>query len=422
MNKFNNGIDADSENEEFGETEHIAGERTRHRDTHISFHFRPSGEVTLDGLSGKTAKERRRQQATKIIFLGASIEALGQNRWIHYSRNKNAYTGQKRYRGKEYTYAFVPSAVDCLEELGVIEHQRAFPCAPMAGSYGYQSRFRLVPDAGLILPKYCCDPFETVRLKDASKRLVDYPETDRTLRMRRETYEINEALCSIEIELESEACVRRGPHIFCQTGNLDDNLQPKCVVINPARNSVYRVFSNGKWNLGGRLYGGWWQNVPSSERTNIHIDGFATVEEDYQQLHPRLLYHFVDKEPIGDAYTIDGWDRPLCKRSFNIAINARTEFAAIGAIQNLVGGPGARECATKLLGAIKNHHRPIERFFHTGIGLTLQHIDSQMASHVVRSMLKQGIVCLPIHDSFIVRAGNQSQLLEVMEEAYCCVI
>ena len=51
-----------------------------------------------------------------------------------------------------------------------------------------------------------------------------------------------------------------------------------------------RVFSRGSMERGGRFYGGWWQFIPSEFREFITINGLATVEIDFSELHPRLLY------------------------------------------------------------------------------------------------------------------------------------
>lgn len=44
------------------------------------------------------------------------------------------------------------------------------------------------------------------------------------------------------------------------------------------------------------------------------------------------------------------------------------------------------------------------------MGLKAQYIDSQIAEAVVLELLKEDIVVLPVHDSFIVPAGYQSAL------------
>ena len=56
---------------------------------------------------------------------------------------------------------------------------------------------------------------------------------------------------------------------------------------------LVRIFSNGRFDYGGRFYRGWWQHVPSDLRKHITIDGKATNEYDYSQLNPHMIYAFV---------------------------------------------------------------------------------------------------------------------------------
>ena len=52
------------------------------------------------------------------------------------------------------------------------------------------------------------------------------------------------------------------------------------------------------------------------------------------------------------------------------------------------------------------------------MGLTLQYEDSQIAEDVMLQMAERGAVVLPVHDSFIVRASYEQELIEVMNEAF----
>ena len=53
-----------------------------------------------------------------------------------------------------------------------------------------------------------------------------------------------------------------------------------------------------------------------------------------------------------------------------------------------------------------------------GIGLESQFVDSQIAESVMLKMLKDGIVCLPIHDSFLVPSGHHQILSSVMKDTF----
>ncbi len=208
-------------------------------------------------------------------------------------------------------------------------------------------------------------------------------------------------------------------------------------MVNTAHTKLYRVF-NGGWCQGGRFYGGWWQNVPKTYRAAIRMDDAPTVEPDYSRLHPNLLY-FRAGETLGDdPYDIPGWPVPIVKRAFLIVINARNYRSAVGAIaatireyphddedaflevarhDDIYQDEAACIDAANLIRGIKDRHQPIARYFHSGIGLELQNLDSRMAEMVMRSMRKKVIAVLPIHDSFMVPIDAESMLLEAMSEA-----
>jgi hypothetical protein len=103
------------------------------------------------------------------------------------------------------------------------------------------------------------------------------------------------------------------------------------------------------------------------------------------------------------------------KRAFNIAVNADTEIAGIRAIAQEIGGEGAHAKARELLETIKARHTPIAGFFGSGAGLRLQRHDADLAERVVLHLLGQGILVLPVHDSFIVQRRHASARDEVMD-------
>jgi hypothetical protein len=67
---------------------------------------------------------------------------------------------------------------------------------------------------------------------------------------------------------------------------------------------------------------------------------------------------------------------------------------------------------------VNKHHKPIIKYFGTGIGISLMYTDSVIAEDVMLSFLKQGVIVLPIHDSFIVRSGYQSSLEAQMKASF----
>ena len=57
----------------------------------------------------------------------------------------------------------------------------------------------------------------------------------------------------------------------------------------------------------------------------------------------------------------------------------------------------------------------IQRAFFSDAGLTLMNVDSGMAERIMLTLLRRGIVVLPVHDSFLIWARKMGLLQEVME-------
>ena len=333
------------------------------RDKSLSFHWESESSDWLALLDLPPAPTRKARQAVAAILLDASLEAHGLGRWISYSRRRGFYTGLRRYHGTAYTYRSVVGGVDALVDARLLDHEKA----PAGSATGWQSSFR----ASLKLleliespPLVTYDPGETVRLK-LNGHLVGYEDTGGTKKQRRNLAAFNEAIGAAELDIHVDGMVRNKNVV---------RIGDQCLY--PAQKSLHRVF-NDDWGKGGRLFGPWWQQTKSAHRRTISIDGSPTVERDYPQLHPRLLYRRAGVPLEGDAYTLDGWSRPHCKLAFNILLNAPNWHAARGAIVKETGLPPER--AAQLIDAIKAWHRPIARYFHSGVGLELQNIDAGMA-------------------------------------------
>jgi hypothetical protein len=181
------------------------------------------------------------------------------------------------------------------------------------------------------------------------------------------------------------------------------------------------VFHRGDFNLGGRFYGGHWQNIPAEGgRDQITINGEPTSEVDYRGMHIRLLYQEADKPMPDDPY--DFAPRDQAKLALLIAINARSHSSAVRALADAlrrgggVGDPYAT--AQKLLRAAKARHPDIAWALASDAGVRLMRKDSELAERIMLETLHAiGIAPLAVHDSFIVPANQEGRLMETMEAA-----
>ena len=375
------------------------------RDQALSFHWAGITDAQLAAAGLQSKGGSKRQQCRRAIVANL-ICAHHSDQWVSYARDRNAYTGRRRYEGAAYTYTHVRTVVDELDELGLIHHDRAWP-----GRFGLRSRMKatqaLITAIGPV-DQFEYHPGEVIRLKDAAGRLVDYVDTPYTCGIRHEVAAVNEAFRSVNINLVSTDVAWNGIAV-----HLDG------AVVHPARVVGHRVF-NGGWRFGGRLYGPFWQNLNKQRRRQLTMDGVGVIEHDFAQLHPRLLYAQCGRPIEGDAYTIRGYEgaRNAVKLAWQILINAQSPKAAVPALARELGGLELQFEAARLLQALEDHHRPIAAAFYTGAGLTLQRRDSDLMMEILRQCLSEGIVALPVHDSLIVPEGARADRVQEIMNAH----
>lgn len=207
-------------------------------------------------------------------------------------------------------------------------------------------------------------------------------------------------------------------------------------ILSPVVFSITRIFNDGSFDRGGRYYSSA-QGFKSQLRLLLSIDNEPVIEVDYKGLHPSLLYQRAGlPEPIQDAYTIAGYPRKLVKKAFNILINRRKNAPATNSLifylnknkQQYVDDkyPVAptidKPYCEALERAIRDHHKPIEHFFCTGVGLELQNHDSLLCGAIFDYFLiKTGSIVLAVHDSFIVKQSDIPQLAEAIRYAEATV-
>jgi hypothetical protein len=191
-----------------------------------------------------------------------------------------------------------------------------------------------------------------------------------------------------------------------------------------AATALYRSFKYD-WQHGGRLYGGWWIQVPKEERPHLTINGVATIELDYAQLHPSILFARVGKQLDFDPYSLLGFDNPaireIGKNTFARLLNRTPINGEIKPLKltkedlaQLPKGMNGEEYMQRFLAPLE----PISKWFGSGEGTRLQRQDSDLAVDVLGRLLFQGIVALPVHDSFIVQLNHRDSLIQAMEESY----
>lgn len=321
-------------------------------------------------------------------------DAARANKMLSYSRTRQFYDARDCH--PLFSYRRVVRAADTLDAGGWLIHHKQCP-----GGRGWQSAMAGTPQFvaelnKLAHPMALVLPRKTVVLRDTEGRSIDVPKTRTVARMERKIFDINEAMAATDARTSSGVSLGA---------------------------PVVRIF-NENMDRGGRLYGlgASWQNIPAIERPRISIDGDPVVELDYSTLHPSLLYAEVGVVPPLDCYAIGAWPRPLVKKALLVLINAPTlnkvrvylahcdEMAALYPAD----GQDALRKAQQVIADIKALHRPIAKFFHKDTGARLMRVDSDLAVAVMSKLLRQGILALPVHDSFLVPARHADVLEEAM--------
>lgn len=347
------------------------------------------------------------------------VEALTSGSWVRYSRHKDDYRIPKRYRRGDnyYSWHFVTHAMDVLKEAGLISHQDGF-WEPGGGRQPVAHatpalRELLAPVIDVWEPRGEPHQAEFIVVRDREdKREIDYDDTDETNALRAEVEALNDALSRLHL-------YRLG--------------KPFPIEL------MRRVF-NGNTSLGGRCYclGISFQNIWAKDRLDLRllIDGAMrpVVEIDYANQHAVMAYAEAGLAiPPGDQYEIEGFDRVVVKRAFNVLLNATARHKAVAAlIEDLHSkddelwehsGLATRhraECrpyAEKIVSAIEDKHRPIAEFFGSDCGARFQRRDSDMAVRVMLRMIgRTGRCPMPVHDSFVVADIDQEALDFTMRE------
>ena len=184
-----------------------------------------------------------------------------------------------------------------------------------------------------------------------------------------------------------------------------------------------RIFARGSIEKGGRFYRGWWQNIPSNHRPHIRINGHKTIEVDFSGIGIRILYSYVGLELTKeDPYDIgfDDWQglkdkkRKTIKKAFNALINDEDKVYRLNKENQETLGVSHDE----FINMVERTHPDIIGLFQSESGLKAQFDDSRIAERVMLMLANEGILALPIHDSFIVRAGYISYLNQAMKQAF----
>jgi len=486
--------------------------------------------VDKTGLKIKSLK--RAKQALKAVLINLWLSnLLGMP--VRYSRDKSAYSHNRRYGKLYFKYHTLLPVIDALFSLGYIEEKKGRSTYEDKKK-GFQTRIWPTPaliglfiDYQLLLPNFFQkpEPDELIIKKDKSKKLVGYREDKNTNQMREDLECYNEFVKKHHITITLHSKILTNNYFLINLfrniitsritveqilyknnqQNIIYNIPPYHILkrytdtvnSNPPINTptitqefpykppidnrlhriyfyaklrfidflaslnrklhgkrkkndecflelfplekigiehlqfvlnqeyLHRVFNRNSFQYGGRAYGAIHQNLPKNMRPFIHINGEKTVEIDYSAYHILMLYNQEGIDYQDDPYSVcEGLKmRAIYKSVGLISINAKNNKSAYGAIydefkENNIPLPNIDKPLVHLVKTFRDAHKPIEQYLFSGIGLTLQNIDSHIMNAILMRLMDKGILGLSVYDSVIVAEQHEAFTKEVMTEEY----
>ena len=338
------------------------------------------------------------------------------------NKRSGYYSETRKYRDPLLTYKQTIAAFDGLLLLGQIEVTKEgyFDRSSLQGALTkFVAKDELLERLGEIdeYPAISIKPSpngETIILRnviDGQRKQIEYEDTPKTKQYRNNLKIVIQCFMRhwADLEIKDDDVAKLASAVA-----KDDEKQP----IDLSARTLVRIFSNGSFKEGGRFYRGWWQNVPSEYRKHITIDMKRTVEYDFSQLNPHMLYYAYNKE-LGseDAYdrVLDGEHRNLVKAAFNAMVQADSPLRNCPRdIDPSIAEMSWGELRDRIIAA----HKPIEHLFFDGIGNKMQFEDSCICEGVMLHFAAMDAPALPIHDSFIMHHGFGGELEEAMRREF----
>jgi hypothetical protein len=235
------------------------------------------------------------------------------------------------------------------------------------------------------------------------RELIDYSDNAGTRRYRAEMRRVNVHLANADL------------------GFVSDDGPP----VDLAGRTLIRTFNLPPWlprdtirfDLGGRLFGGWWENLKKPKRRHIRVDGEHVADLDFKNLFVRLAYHHAGLDlpaPDDDLYAVPGFKRHRegVKKVLSAMLFAKKRLARLPRDTKGLFPPGTK--AATVRAAILALHPALAGTFETAVGFALMFTESQMLVAILLRLNAAGITALPMHDGLMVPLSKADQAARVM--------
>lgn len=240
------------------------------------------------------------------------------------------------------------------------------------------------------------------RSEDAGEKLP-YPETPATRALRSEVLDLNARLVDADLSI-----AEGGPKT------------------DTSRRSLRRAFNRPDhppatyrdFELGGRLWGGFWQSMRAYDRLRyLRIGGQPVAVVDWSSAWLRIAYAEVGAvPPEGDLYECLPGSRDGAKAATNALLASYKPLIRFPIGMREHFAPRARW--EEVREAIFAAHPPIAAASGTGFSLRACRKESDALIEAMKDLQARGVVALPIHDAVAVSLPHAGVAKRVMEEMF----
>ena len=389
-----------------------------------------SAELTalVDKLFEETDLNRHKvhKNGLKLILLNLIVHKGSK---VLISRDNNS-TSLARYNALDVGVTAINTVTDKLEKS---EYIHFITGKNLPYGNGIRSSIQATDSLNTLLKPITLQlvPSELVLIREGgSKKLIDYTDTPRTVRIRKELTAYNKLIKSVNIELRDSSgltVLKDLNHQVVQRKFID--------------NGELDIQGRPLFNSGGRSNSAWMSLSGSDERPNIFIDGQPTLELDYEASAINVIYKALTGVLyMGDPYALSvrGIDIPrnLVKRVATCSLNATKEKGPSAAVGKAYGKlrtslkvedqidyndylrikDKKKVKIIDILQVFLNKHRSISHMFLKGkqVGNKVQCLESDLVFAVVNELTNRSIPTLTVHDSFIVKATDKATLDTLM--------
>ncbi|WP_246084989.1 hypothetical protein [Rhizobium glycinendophyticum] len=165
----------------------------------------------------------------------------------------------------------------------------------------------------------------------------------------------------------------------------------------------------------GRLYGGFWEDLPKDQRYRLTIGGEQVVDLDFASMFIHLAYCRQGAEPpSGDLYAIPGLE---AHRKVVKSLMVSLFFRNVEARRLPSGSKGALPegwTMERFKGAATSLHPAIATLFNTNVGFELMALESEILVGILLGLAAKGVAALPMHDGIMVAASQKELAIEIM--------